>query len=135
MSQPQGHTAPFPPPLTPSHPLGVAEPQAELPAPWSSFPFAVCFNHGHVYTSVLLSQFLVLSLSLCFISLTGITYVEGLGALAHTGSSLCCPSASPGGSWWSASRHCPMMAAPSPGGALTSRTRPTTLPLLTGTQH
>lgn len=55
----------------PSRPSGVTERQAALPALQGSFPSAVCLIRGDAYASVPLSQFLVLSLSLRFISLRG----------------------------------------------------------------
>ena len=35
----------------------ITEHQAELPVLYSSFPLAICFTHGSVYMSMLLSQF------------------------------------------------------------------------------
>ena len=43
-------------PLEPPAPLVVTERQAGLPVSCSSFPPALCFTHGSVYTSMLLSQ-------------------------------------------------------------------------------
>ena len=49
------------PPLSPFY--IITECQAELPVLCSSFPLAICFTHGSVYMSALLSQFIPLSLS------------------------------------------------------------------------
>ena len=54
----------LPPTSHPIPPLWViTEHQAELPALFSNFPLAICFTHGNVYISMLLSQFTPPSLS------------------------------------------------------------------------
>ena len=48
----------FEPPSHPISPLDVVpEHRVELPVLYSNFPLALYFTHGHVYVSVLLSQF------------------------------------------------------------------------------
>ena len=50
---------PLGPPSHPPHPTPVVltKHQADLPVLYSSFPLAICFTHGNVYMSMLLSQF------------------------------------------------------------------------------
>ena len=51
----------------PTQPLSVtAEHQAGLPVLYGSFPLVICFTHGSVYMSMLLSQFIPPSPSPCF---------------------------------------------------------------------
>ena len=61
------------PPTPPIQPFQIiTEHKAELPVLYSRFPLAVCFTHGSVYMSILLSQFVPPSSPLlpCFKFLT-----------------------------------------------------------------
>ena len=59
------------PPLTPSHPSRLSQSTGfEFPASYSKFPLTLCFTYGNACVSILLSQFILPSLSLTgFISL------------------------------------------------------------------
>ena len=46
-----------PTPHPPSHPSRSTEHRVELPVLYSMFPLAICFMHGSVYMSILISQF------------------------------------------------------------------------------
>ena len=56
----------LPPTHCPVSPLKIiAEHQAELPVPHSSFPLAICFTYNSIYMSMLPSQFVPPSPSRC----------------------------------------------------------------------
>ena len=57
------HTQTYSLPLPPFHSSRLSQSQAELPVLYISFPLVICFTHDSVYMSVLLSQFVLTSLS------------------------------------------------------------------------